>query len=104
MPVARGFIKTTPEGDHFISDFVIDGNHYQFNGEMHPPVHNLMSDDARLEYESPEQLSTHQGFEGMIGATETKLHLQNGPHIVGHLNMPIVPPSRVMGRGNWSHN
>ncbi|KHN94783.1 uncharacterized protein MAM_07379 [Metarhizium album ARSEF 1941] len=104
MPVANGFIRTVAGGNKFTSTFIIDDTQYHFSGNFNPPVQEFMSNDARLEYESPEQLTTHQGFDGKIGTSDTLLSIQNGPSITGHLNMPISPASRVCGSGTWSQD
>lgn len=102
MPTAQGFIRTAfGTGSKFSSSFVVDGLNYTFSGTLSPAVQEFMCSNATLTYTSVSQLTASRSFGGRVGTTDVNLVLDNGPTIVGPLDMPISPASSLSGSGIW---
>ncbi|KAG8361638.1 hypothetical protein FVEN_g1069 [Fusarium venenatum] len=104
MPSAQGFIKSVAGGNKFASVFIIDDIQYHFQGQFNPAVQDFQSNDATLEYDSPDQLTTYRDLEGKVGTQDVSINLSNGARIRGNLDMPLSPASRVSGSGIWTQN
>ncbi|KAM0233557.1 hypothetical protein ACHAP5_010355 [Fusarium lateritium] len=104
MPSALGFIKSVAGGDKITSTFIIDDIQYHFSGTLSPAVQPFQGNQATLEYDDVEQLTSSRDFDGKVGVQDTRLTLSNGATISASLEMPISQASRVSGTGVWAQN
>ncbi|KAL6914726.1 hypothetical protein FSST1_012486 [Fusarium sambucinum] len=102
MPSAQGFIKSVAAGNKFMSVFIIDDIQYHFSGQLQPAVQSFQSNDATLEYNSIDELTTSRDFQGKVGPMDISINLSNGATIKGNLDMPLNQAALASGTGTWT--
>jgi hypothetical protein len=103
MPEAYGTFKRV-SANRIQAQFEVDGIDRTYDGDINPAMPDFSSRNARVTYDSPEDLTETRSFDGQITKRDYNINLDNGVTFKGDLDHPIEQASTVDGRGQWTQN
>jgi hypothetical protein len=102
---AKGFINSVPGASgRFVASFYVNNLAYNVSGSFASSVPEFLCSNAKLSYDDIGDLTSTRSFFGRVSDTDIAFTFDNGPTIIGRLNLPINPPSMVSGSVVWTQN